>query len=366
MNESTFTWISSNVFQRGTNQSFSTSIPYKLLDLDQVKILFIGLTIDSNQPYVDIINQTLLIQFVKQFLQSISDIKYDILIALTHLDIATDIQLSENIPQIDLILGGHEHEDYYLLRGSKYTPIYKADANAFTVYIHRCAFNLDTKRFRVYSTLTKVTPELKDEPSTAEVVNYWFNLGIKGFEEMGFEPNKTVSCLPADVELDGRSVSVRNFPTLLSTSCCECMVESTSESETIVGLFNSGSIRIDDILRGKINQYDILRTLPYQNTLLALSVPGEILSNVLSTGASLKGNGMFISYNGVETPDQGKTWIINGTDISKSGLKYNVATMDYAKDNTGLNNTLVTVLKAYNITQTQSLISYLSTVYPPC
>jgi len=366
MNESTFTWISSNVFQRGTNQSFSTSIPYQLINIDQVRILFIGLTIDMNQPYVDIINQTLLSSFVKQFLQSISDIKYDVLIALTHLDMTTDIQLSENIPEIDLILGGHEHEDYFLLRGSKYTPIYKADGNAFTVYIHRCAFNLDTKRFRVYSTLTKITPELKDEPKTAEVANYWFDLGIQGFEKMGFEPNQTVSCLPADVELDGRSVSVRNFGTLLSTFCCKCMIESTSESETIVGLFNSGSIRIDDILRGKINQYDILRTLPYPNNLFALSVPGEILSNVLSTGASLKGNGMFISYSGVETPDQGKTWIINGTDISKSGLKYNVATMSYAKENTGLNDTSVIVLKEYNITQTKSLISYLSSLYPPC
>jgi 2',3'-cyclic-nucleotide 2'-phosphodiesterase (5'-nucleotidase family) len=183
---------------------------------------------------------------------------------------------------------------------------------------------------------------------------------------MRFQSNKTVSCLPSDIQLDGRSVSVRNFQTLLSKDCCECMIDSTSESETIVGLFNSGSIRIDDILTGKINQYDILRTLPYQNTLLALSVPGDILSNVLSTGASLKGNGMFISYTGVETSDQGKTWIINGTDISKTGKQYNVGTTNYAKENIGLNNTLVTVLKEYNITQTKSLINYLSSIYPSC
>ena len=106
MNESTFRWISSNVFESGTNQSFSISVPYHLVTIDQLKILFIGLTIDENQPYVRISNQTLLIPFVKKFLQSMSDVKYDILIALTHLDIATDITLAENIPQIDLILGG--------------------------------------------------------------------------------------------------------------------------------------------------------------------------------------------------------------------------------------------------------------------
>ncbi len=74
MNESKFRWISSNVFQSGTNQSFSISILYHILTIDQIWILFIGLTIDMNQSYVDIINQTLLTPFVKQFLQSIEDI----------------------------------------------------------------------------------------------------------------------------------------------------------------------------------------------------------------------------------------------------------------------------------------------------
>ena len=42
-------------------------------------------------------------------------------------------------------------------------------------YIHRCAFNLDTKRFRVYRTLTQISPELEDEQKTADVANYWYN-----------------------------------------------------------------------------------------------------------------------------------------------------------------------------------------------
>jgi 5'-nucleotidase/UDP-sugar diphosphatase len=367
MNESKFTWISSNVFQSETNQSFSSSIRYKLIHIHEVRILIIGLTIDNDdKSYIEIINQTSLIPFVKQFIKSISDIKYDVLIALTHLDLSTDIQLSENIPQIDLILGGHEHEDYFLLRGSNYTPIYKADGNAFTVYIHRCAFNLNTKQFRIYSTLTKVTSRINNEPKTNEVVNYWYNLGIKGFQDMGFQPNQTVSCLPTGIELDGKSASVRNFETLLSRYCCECMINTTAKSKTIVGIYDSGTIRIDDVLRGKITQYDILRTLPYQNNLFALSVPSEILGNVLRKGISIKGNGMFLVYCGIETMDEGKTWLINGKDISKSGLTYNVVTTAYARKHDELNGPKVIVLEEYNITHTKSLINYLPLKYPPC
>jgi 2',3'-cyclic-nucleotide 2'-phosphodiesterase (5'-nucleotidase family) len=143
------------------------------------------------------------------------------------------------------------------------------------------------------------------------------------------------------------------------------MIDSTSSIKTTVGLFDSGSIRIDDILRGTIIQYDVLRVLPYRNNLFGLSVSGEILAKVLINDALLKGNGMFISYSGVETPDEGKTWLINGTDISKSGLRYNVATMSFFKEYV-LNDTSIIVLEEYNITQTASLINYLPKIYPPC
>ncbi|CAF1435785.1 unnamed protein product [Adineta steineri] len=365
MKESTFTWIASNVFQPNNDQPFSSSIKYKILTIKNIQILFIGLTIDVDKSYVRIINQTSLIPFVQQFLKNISHIKYDVLIALTHVDLATDIKLSENIPEIDLILGGHEHEDYFLARGSNYIPITKADANAYTVYIHRCAFNINTKRFRVYRTLTEITLELEDEQKTADVANYWFNLGIKGFEQMGFQPNKIVSCLPPAIELDGRSTSVRNFPTLLTDSACKSILRTTSSNGTIVGVFNSGSIRIDDILRGKITQYDILRVFPFQDNLFSLSVPGSYLANVLTRSMTLKGSGTFLAFCGIDTLDQGKTWLINGIDISKTGLKYNVGTISYVK-NFVFNDPTVTVWKEFNITQTQTLINYLQTEYPPC
>lgn len=167
MREWTFTWISSNVFGNGISQPITSSISYNVLTVEEVRILVIDSNIlVSNKTYVRIIDQASLIAFVRQFLKALPDSQYDILIALTHLDLATDIQLSKNLPQIDIILDGHDHADSFLLRESSFTPIYKADGNAFTVYIHRCTFNMNTKRLRVYSTLTKIPSEVRDEPKT--------------------------------------------------------------------------------------------------------------------------------------------------------------------------------------------------------
>ncbi|CAF1053376.1 unnamed protein product [Adineta ricciae] len=367
MNESTFTWISSNVFDPHTNTSFASSIPYKLITIRHVRILLIGLTTAKNPVnYTRVVNETSLVPFVQQFLQSLTTVHYDVLIALTHLDVANDIILAQNIPQIDLILGGHEHENYFLLRGAKFTPIYKADSNAVTVFIHRCAFNLKAKKFHVHSKLTKITSEMKYQEKTFEITNYWFNLGMQSFIEMGYQPNETVSCLPNSIELDGRSSSVRNYPTRLTEYCCQALLESTKQDTTVVALFNSGSIRIDDILQGKITQYDILRTLPFFNKLVTLSVPGQILAKVLSEGVSLRGNGMFLAYEGIATFDEGKTWLLNGTDISKSKENYNIVTLDYARENTGLNDPAVTIIHNYDLLHTKALLNYLRMIYPPC
>jgi 2',3'-cyclic-nucleotide 2'-phosphodiesterase (5'-nucleotidase family) len=141
----------------------------------------------------------------------------------------------------------------------------------------------------------------------------------------------------------------------------------TADNQTVAGIFDSGSIRLDDILRRTITQYDILRTLPFENNLYSLLVPGQVLAKILTNGRSAKGSILFLSYCGVETKDDGKTWLINGQDISKTGLNYNVATMSHARRQIkGLEDPTVIELKLYNITQTKSLINYLPTKYPPC
>jgi 5'-nucleotidase / UDP-sugar diphosphatase len=366
MNESNFKWISSNVFSRNTRQLFGSSISHQFINIEAVRILLIGLTIDGTGAYVDIINQSSLVNYVRQFLNSFPNSSYDVLVAITHLDMRTDIELASKITQIDLILGGHEHENSYFLRGTKLTPIYKADANAVTVFIHRCTFDVIRKQFNVYSTLVPVNSQFNDEKNTATTANHWFNLGIQGFQASGYEPNDIVSCLPAGFELDGRSESVRNFRTDLTESICESLLYMTNTSETVIGIINGGTVRIDDILRETITQYDILRTLPFANNIVALSVPGQLLAQVLTTGVSLKGNGMFLTYTRLETSDNGHTWLFNGTDISKSGLNYRVATTGYIRMNTLLRSATVNILLDSTMIQTRGLIEYLKVKYPAC
>jgi 5'-nucleotidase/UDP-sugar diphosphatase len=396
MDESQFEWISLNVKNNYTGGYFGSAIPSKIIEFHQdpndaaspsVRVLIIGLTIDENEGedhFVSIDSEeNSLIKLVTDYIKPLKDAKrFDICVGLTHLDIDHDSFLVDGVAMIDLIIGGHEHINYGIQRGLTLTPIYKADANTATVYIHRLAWNLSFRpssspakqppNFKqaaplfIQSTLTHVTPLFDEDPGTARVADFWFNLGLQGFKNEGFDPLATVCTLPEGVILDGREAAVRAFPTRLTEDICLGMLSTTAASSATIATYNTGSIRIDDQLEGIITQYDLLRALPFANPIRAVTVPGELLAQVLTTGLTLKNNGMFLSACGVSLDLGSNEWRSQGQNIATSGLNYTVATTDYMmlSKHTALDDPRVPVIQKYSVTTTWSLIAYLQKLYP--
>jgi 5'-nucleotidase/UDP-sugar diphosphatase len=58
--------------------------------------------------------------------------------------LANDKRIAKLIPNLPLIMGGHEHTNSLNFVGN--VQISKADANAKTVYIHRISFDKKQKR----------------------------------------------------------------------------------------------------------------------------------------------------------------------------------------------------------------------------
>ena len=136
----------------------------------------------------------------------------------------------------------------------------KADANARSVYVHRLRYDTATKTLDHESTLERVTPALADDPTVAQAVDRWVNAAFDGFRAQGFEPTKAVATTTEP--LDGRESSVRNSPTRLTDLTAAGMLHAAPGTE--LAIFNSGSIRIDDVIPpGEVTEYDIIRTLPF-------------------------------------------------------------------------------------------------------
>jgi 5'-nucleotidase len=312
LKESSFTWFSSNVRRTGGSYfpDVADSVVFTVTDREnrQVHIGMFGLTLDSNrQPYVAYADP---FETAKQRLAAMRD-KVDILIALTHLRIDQDIALANAFPEIDLIMGGHEHENIQLWRGAELTPIFKADANVRTVYIHDLLYNTAARELKISSRLQPIDAAIQEDPETAKLVQQWVEIAYAAFKKAGFDPARVVTTSPT--VLDGREASVRNQSTSLTDLIALGMMKAAG---TELAVFNGGSIRIDDELPpGPVTEYDVIRVLPFGGMVLSVEMKGSLLSQVLKQGQVNKGSGGFLQTAGISRSEDESTWLIKGSSI---------------------------------------------------
>jgi 5'-nucleotidase/UDP-sugar diphosphatase len=326
LQESRATWFSANV--RDSRGEPFPGVPESVIFTVRgqkgapIRIGLVGVTVDSSRhPWVSYLDA---LESARRLARTLRP-KVEILVAVTHLSIAQDQQLAEVAPEIDLILGGHEHENWQLLRGPRFTPIVKADANARTVYVHRLVFDTRTGKLEVKSTLSRVTRAIREDPATARVVSEWTERGFQAFRARGFEPGQVVARTP--MALDGKEASVRNRATPLTEVIAHSMLAEWPEAEAAV--LNAGSIRIDDdVPPGPITQYDVLRILPFGGKVLGVEMKGSLLARVLEAGRANRGKGGFLLTSNLEPGNEAGSWRI-GTQPVLPERTYRITISDF-------------------------------------
>jgi 5'-nucleotidase / UDP-sugar diphosphatase len=323
MAESKFAYVSSNVLDAnkkpfpGVQESIVKTISTSAGD---VRIGFLGLTIPSNPK--DYVSYADVMDSAKKQVEALRP-NVDVLIAITHLAYEDDMKISKEFPQIDMIIGGHEHERHRIEIGSL-PGIYKADANARTVFIHDFAYAPSTHRLHTTSTLKEVTSEVPEDPAVKAEVDKWVAIAYDGFRKEGFEPTNKVADITEP--LDGKEESVRNQGTRLTQLIAEGMLAAAPGTE--IAIFNGGSIRIDDvILPGPLTEYDVIRILPFGGPIWSVDMKGELLKRVLEQGLANRGNGGYLQTVNISIGADGG-WQVNGKALDIAA-KYRVAINDF-------------------------------------
>jgi 5'-nucleotidase/UDP-sugar diphosphatase len=326
LGESRFKWFSSNVTDAG-GQPFP-NVPANIVftakndEGKEVRVGLFGLTVDSNPAAYVAYRDAVAV--AKEQVTALRE-NVDVVIAVTHLNLDGDIRLAQSVPEIDLILGGHEHENAQVWRGPDFTPVFKADANARTVYVHELRYDTATRKLEIDSRLQRITPELADDPEVSAAVKRWVDAAFGGFRAQGFEPTRVVATTTE--ELDGREASVRNFPTRLTDLLAAGMLHAAPGAQ--LAIFNGGSIRIDDeIPPGDVTEYDVIRTLPFGGIVVSADMTGSLLQRVLDRGNANAGTGGYLQTANVTRSPGGDQWLISGVPLDPA-RRYKVAINDF-------------------------------------
>lgn len=334
INNSNFTWIGTNVMHKkgnllepftqvknGVKKPVPSTYTWKIKDKDgtELSIGMFSATINSNpKPYV--VYEDYRLNGIKAYNTLLAST--DLVIGLTHLAMEEDIILAGEVPDVPLIMGGHEHHQMEKMVNK--VKITKADANAKTAYIHRFKYNTKTKTATFTSEIKPITDKIADDKATQVVVDKWNKILENNIKSVYSHPRKII--YTAKTELDGQARSVRTKQTNLGQMIANG-IQKSAKKEAVAGFVNAGAIRIDDELHGEIEAIDIFRVLPFGGKIYEGDVKGSDLITMLTTASKKLGGGSFFQMSTSVTNNNGK-WLIDGTEVDPEKM-YHIAGNDY-------------------------------------
>ena len=114
MSKTTFPWLMSNVTDKETGRQLADGLVSHVMDWGGRRVGLLGMverewldtiaTINSDQvEYEDYVTSA------RRLARELKDDGCEVVIALTHMRTPNDIRLAENVEEVDIILGGHDH-----------------------------------------------------------------------------------------------------------------------------------------------------------------------------------------------------------------------------------------------------------------
>lgn len=343
MNESDFDWIGANVLQvkadstvpggkylvpfhrenNGEKEIIEETFTWQIKDTDgtELKIGIIGATIDKNQkPYV--VYQDFMEEATKSYLELVD--KADLVLGLTHLEINQDLALAAQLPNVPLLMGGHDHHHMQYDVGK--VSITKADANAKSAYVHQFRFDKNTQTHTLDSKLVEITDEIADDEAVKNIVDKWGQVLKDNLTSIYPKPYEIIYDSPT--KLDGRESSIRTQQTELGQIFAAGFA-AAAKTKADLAIMNGGAIRLDDQLEGKILAVDIFRAMPFGGQVWEMDVKGSTLEKILQIGLNDQyGKGGYLQTHNVKLDTQNKIWMI-GNEALNPTQNYHVALNDY-------------------------------------
>ena len=197
----------------------------------------------------------------------------DIIIALTHIGLDYNRQLAQEINDIDIIVGGHDHDMVHETLNN--TIIVQDRSGGEYLGVLRFGFEdgsiLDPRWETILldSTVGYV-PEIRDL-----MAKYMAEYGEKLDQKIG----------ESAVDLDGRKDTLRSRESNLGNLVADSWLDWFKEAD--ISLVNSGSIRGDTIYpAGPITYLIVDQILPFRNEVVQVELLGSDVKKVLEISAS--------------------------------------------------------------------------------
>lgn len=291
-----FPWLLSNVIDKETSGQLGDGEVFHILERQGLKFGLIGLieeewlstlsTLDSSDViYTDFVDRG---RELARMLKS-EPHNVDYVIALTHFRTPNDIRLADSVPEIDLILGGHDHDYEVIKRPHSYVIKSGTDFREFS----KITLKINPEYIKSKQTHVSRGHKSPCKPICDTKIERIECIGYKPDVELERKLQKFVTSIDEKMgkvlgqfncELDGRFSSIRNYETNLGNFVTDIMLASTHAD---LAILNSGTLRSDRIHpKGDFTMRDLFNILGYIDPIAVLQATGKNIWKALENGVS--------------------------------------------------------------------------------
>ena len=286
-----FEFLACNIYDKKTNEPITYAKPYKMVEMDGVKIGFIGLSTPETQFKTKPENVAGLefrdpVKAATEWANklkagSVPEGKADVVIALTHLGAAqassdktitgeaTDLT---KIESIDGIIAGHTHNQVAGEVNGK--PIIEGYYSGRTLANLKMTFDKDSNKLisidPMADTLYERKDTLKDDENALKIYNEYK-------EKLGPVLNEVVGI--TDIELSHDRFNHKGTSPLGYWTCDVMRKEVGAQ----IGITNGGGLRTS-IPKGDITMGKLYEVMPFDNTLVTMKITGAQLKQAIEHG----------------------------------------------------------------------------------
>ncbi|HET6466905.1 MAG TPA: 5'-nucleotidase C-terminal domain-containing protein [Geminicoccaceae bacterium] len=331
--ESEFPWLGTNVLGADGAPALGMK-DLEIIDVGGYKVGFFGVLTEEttalSSPGPDVTFAPV-VETATAAAAKLKEQGADLVVALTHLSLADDRALLREVDDVDLVLGGHDHDPITFYEGGKlvvkagYDAHYLAAVDVHVDRVKRGEQEVVTWRpsWRYLST-AGVTPE----PGVQAIVARW---------ESELDAELNVEIGTTAVELDATRETVRTAESNVGNLITDAIREAVGADVALIG---GGGIRGDKRYEPgtTLTRKDVLTELPFGNVTVLVELSGADLRAALENGVSQVADkaGRFPQVSGLTfTYDMARPAGDRVTKVEVGGAPlddaktYKVATNDY-------------------------------------
>jgi len=318
-----FPFLGANIYWKGSGKLVDFIRPFLIKKMGGVKVAFIGVVTEETASItiprnVDQVVFKSPAEVIQSYLPFFRGEEIDLLVVMSHLGLEGDRDLVREVPEIDLVIGGHSHDLTQRPRMVEDSAALIVQAGSYGRYAGQLDLWVDKKNDRIarHDYHLFVNREMS-YPADLEIARYLEEVK----KELGEEYDQAAGLTLSDI------IPHPERESYLGDLITDAVRETAG---TDLAFQNAYGIR-SSLLEGTITKREVYNVLPFGDTIVTMELSGKQIKNLLERSLTLeKGmlqvSGLKAEYSLKRPPGKRLLELEIGGKKAEDSTLYSVAT----------------------------------------